>query len=105
MKPVQPALQYLLFEQADDGLGIVTLEAVASVRSERLPALYEEWRRIIEWAQQTFPGQQGPVDDGYLWDSSVTQTLSDGGWHTLTFTLIGSAVFVEALDACFGLSG
>lgn len=105
MKPAESPFQFLLFDVSDDGSGVVTLEAMVSVRPERLGAVQEEWRQIIDWAQGSFPDQQGPLDDGHLWDTSVCEDKGDDGWTTLTLTLTGQPAFMEALDARFGLLG
>lgn len=36
------------------------------------------------------------------WDHDLQVTIEDGGWHTVTLTLTGTARFVQEFVATFG---
>ena len=98
MKRDPMSLQYLLFERVEDGVGGVTLEAMASVRPELVEAVMAEWRRILDWARSAFATQEGPLDEGGWWDHACNGSLSGDGWHEMVFTLVGNEAFADALE-------
>ncbi|MBX9935965.1 MAG: hypothetical protein K2Y10_05175 [Burkholderiaceae bacterium] len=120
-------LSYLDFDYSEDDQGISTWDAMASVTTQRLPALLAEIALVLNWAQQQFCGQRGLLDEDGLWDYDL-QSQPEGGApalhlhydedagqitlaqppepqarYTLTLTLSGSAAFAQALRARFGL--
>jgi hypothetical protein len=93
-------LSYLVFEASDDGEGLGTWEAVASVRRTEQGRLWAEVQAFLAEAEAHAPGPRGPVDEGGTWD--VDQHTSDeDGWFTLTLTLTGPWEWGEALLARF----
>jgi len=42
------------------------------------------------------------MDDGMDWDHDLQVSIEDGGWHTVTLTLTGTARFVQEFIATFG---
>lgn len=91
------SLPYLLFERVEDGLGGVTLEAMVSVRPERVEAVMAEWRLILDGARSAFATQEGPLDEGGWWDHACSGRFSGDGWHEMVFTLVGNEAFADAL--------
>ena len=95
------ALNYLIFDAADDGEGTGSWEAVASVRRTELPAVMAEVDAVLARAQREAPGPRGPLDEGGAWDAD-TQVRHDGDWTEVTLTLAGPWDWGEALLAGLG---
>ena len=119
-------LDYLHFDYAESGDGAGTLEAMASVWPEQVPAMHAEVARVLAWAHAEFAGRRGPLDEGFDWDYDLhgmreltapealhydegagRLTVEAGqpgkARHTLTLALAGSAEFCEAFRQHFGL--
>jgi hypothetical protein len=94
-------LHYLIFEASDDGQGTGTWDAEASVRAAQWPAVQAEVRTVMDAAEALSPGPRGPLDDGGVWDADV-QEVDEGGWFTVTLTLVGPCAWGEALLARLG---
>lgn len=94
------ALNYLIFDAADDGEGTGSWEAVASVRRADLPAVMAEVDAVLARAQREAPGPRGPLDEGGAWDAD-TQVHEDGDWTEVRLTLTGPWDWGEALVAGF----
>lgn len=58
-------LQFLSFEESDDGLGIGTLDALASVLPEQLPAVQAEVHQVLIWAKEHWGEPDTYLEDGY----------------------------------------
>lgn len=119
-------LDYLDFDYSEDDEGTGSWDALASVTSERLPALSEEVQQLLRWAHR-FAGRRGPVEDGGDWDYDLQAQQDDGqplpvsydpatgrlqlaaqpgqpGQRTtLSLTLSASAAFSQALRERFEL--
>ncbi|MFA5682373.1 MAG: hypothetical protein WC999_13625 [Hydrogenophaga sp.] len=91
-------LQYLIFDASDDGEGLGSWEAVASVRADDMPQVQAEIDALVAAAEADSPGPRGPLDGHGVWDIDVQQH-EDGGWQTLTVTLIGPWAWGESLLA------
>ena len=125
MLAVIMTLSYLDFDRSEDTLGTVTFDAMASVRLEPLPgrpkavkapsggseawghvdaqaAVRAEIDTVLAWAQAAFPGMQGPVEEGAVWDFDRSEQ-DDDGRVLLTLTLSGNADFAEAFERRFGV--
>jgi hypothetical protein len=90
-------LQYLLFDASDDGEGIGTWDAMASVGAAQLPEVMQEVQAVLTWAEAHSPG---PLDEGGAWDADqLVQT--EGDWTTVTLTLTGPWEWGETLVAYF----
>ena len=117
-------LNYLDFDYSEDEEGTGSWDALASVSSDRLPALIEEVQQLLRWAQRAFAGQRGPLEDGGDWDLELQAQTDDGqllslhyneetgclqifaqpGQRTaLSLTLSASAAFSQALRERFAL--
>lgn len=90
------ALLYLSVEVSDDGAGVGSWDAMASVRPAQLPAALAELNTLLAWAERHAPGPRGPEEDGGLWDAHQQQHSEDG-WVTITLTLTGPWDWGEAL--------
>lgn len=121
------SLSYLDFDYSEDNQGTSTWDAMACVTTERLPALLAEITLVLNWAQQQFGAQNGPLDDGGLWDydlQSLPEPLTPAlqlhydaqaqriilaqppqsqARYTLTLTLSGGTAFAQAFQVHFGL--
>jgi hypothetical protein len=118
-------LRYLDFEFSENTEGIVTIDAMVSVRPQDLPALQRELALVLDWAYANFPEGPGPADEGAPWDCdlqatqerSVQETLhydpltrrfsstlgtAEAVRHTVTLSISGTAAFGEAFQARFG---
>ena len=95
-------MDFLSFDLAEVDDGVSSLEAMASTGSEQHAAVMAEVQQVLDWAWRRYPASHGPVDDGMDWDHDLQVTTEDGGWHTVTLTLTGSARFVEDFLATFG---
>lgn len=122
-------LSYLDFDYSEDDQGISTWDAMAYVNTQRLPALLAEITLVLNWAQQQFADQRGPLDENGLWDYDL-QSLPEGtaralklhyhedtqqlilepplaqateARYTITLTLSGTPTFAQALRVRFGL--
>lgn len=88
-------------EEVDDRVS--SLEAMASTRVDLHAKVMAEVQAVLDWAWCNFPSGHGPVDDGADWDHDVQVVVEDGGWHTVTVTFTGTAPFVDAFSAAFGV--
>ncbi|MGY4830449.1 hypothetical protein ACVNIS_17900 [Sphaerotilaceae bacterium SBD11-9] len=87
-------MHYLNFDVSDNTEGVSTLEAMASTRAEQHAQVMAEVQQVLDWAWQHFPHTHGPADEGMDWDHDLQVSVEDGGWHSVTLTLTGSAGFV-----------
>jgi hypothetical protein len=113
------SLRYLSFDFAEDGDGLGTLEAVASIWPGHVAAVHAEIVQVLTWAHAEFPGRRGPLDEGFDWDydlhgmqemtapealhyDEVTHQLrAEAGppgrpRHTFTLSLSGTPAFCSA---------
>jgi hypothetical protein len=95
-------MDFLTFDLAEVDDGVSSLEAMASTAMEQHPAVMAEVQRVLDWAWRRYPDSHGPLDDGTDWHHDLQVTIEDGGWHTVTLTLTGTARFVEDFVATFG---
>jgi hypothetical protein len=116
-------LDYLDFDYSEDDEGTGSWDALASVTSERMPALIEEVQLLLRWAHR-FAERRGPIEDGGDWDYELQAQQDDGqplpvsfdsasgrlqltapaGQRcTLSLTLSASAAFSQALRERFEL--
>ena len=63
------ALDYLDFEHSEDGHGLVTLDALASVWPAQLAPLRAELQRLLAWAHAQ--GRCAALDEGGDWDYTL----------------------------------
>ena len=122
---MRTALDYLIFDYSEDEEGGATWDAMATVTTDRWPALQAEVLQVLHWADQQFPRQRGALDEGATWDFDIS--LSDSAGRdfrpvvqgqplalqhaalpavdtlTLTLTLTGRTVFADALLQAFEL--
>lgn len=94
-------LQYLIFDASDDGEGLGSWEAMASVHARDVPRVLAEIDALVAAAEADRPGPCGPLDGGGAWDIDVQQS-TEGQWHTLNVTLAGPWDWGEALLARLG---
>ncbi|AYQ28571.1 MULTISPECIES: hypothetical protein [unclassified Polaromonas] len=120
-------LRYLNFDHSEDGDGVGTLEAMASVWPEQVQAVHAEVVQVLDWVHAQFPGRRGPLDEGFDWDYdlhgvqeltapevlhydeqarrlSVEAGAPGKPRHTLTLSLSGTPAFCEAFIQQFGLN-
>ena len=95
-------MDFLTFDLAEVDDGVSSLEAMASTQAGQHVAVMAEVQQVMDWAWRRFPQSHGPIDDGSTWDHDLQVTIEDGGWHTVTLTLTGTARFVEDFVATFG---
>jgi hypothetical protein len=122
-------LTLLDFETSDDGEGHCTLDAMASVRPDHLPALQAEVVQVLAWLHRRFPDGPGPLDEGAPWDAdlrasterstrerirydpSTRRLVSEpaGGGetlrHTLTLSIAATEAVAQALGEAFSWGG
>lgn len=91
-------LHYLIFDASDDGHGVGTWEAMASVRAERLDAVMAEVQQVMDWADTHSPGPRGALDEGGTWDAD-TLVQTDGEWTAVTVTVTGPWAWGEVLTS------
>lgn len=117
-------LDYLEFDYSEDEEGTGSWDAMASVKSERVPALAAEIGQLLSWAGQAFAGRQGAVEEGFDWDYDLQAQDDDGkvltalfdkgsgaltlqasatGRTTVNLSISGSPQFGDALRETFGL--
>lgn len=94
-------LDYLDFEEADDGEGAVTFDALADVDTRQAPALRAEVTRVLDWATARF-GQAAPLDEGGEWDCALDDH-DENGRTVVALTLSGTESFSQAFRDRFGL--
>lgn len=118
------ALSYLLFDTTDEESGGCAFDAMASVLSDRLPALLAEVHAVLAWATHLF-GPPSSAGDGVdtddwafdlraideagapldiTWDLQRAQVLlppTVAGRLTLTLTVSGHRAFAEAFRQAF----
>jgi hypothetical protein len=121
------SLRYLSFDYAEGTDGTETLEAMASVWPEQVPAVHAEIVQVLDWAHAEFPGRRGPLDEGFDWDydlhgvremtapealhyDEATRRLkAEAGppgkpRHTLTLCVSGTPAFCAVFMQQFGLN-
>jgi hypothetical protein len=59
-----PPLQYLSFDESDDGLGVSTIDALASVLPTDLPAVQAEAQHVLDWAYEHWGAPDAAAEDG-----------------------------------------
>lgn len=119
-------LNYLDFDYSEDADGTGTFDAMASVPSAQVPALYAEVAALLAWAHAQFPDACGPEEDGGEWqydlqgvqETSTPLTLEyEPGARsihtvagaplaprtTLTLSISGGPSFCAALRDRFGI--
>ena len=119
-------LRFLDFDCSDDGDGLFTFDAMASVAASDWPALQAEVTRVLDWAHRGFAGVRGALDEDGDWDYDLQggqETLApllldfeaSAGHlacrvqppmpprYTLSLTLSGTSAFAAALSECFAL--
>jgi len=96
-------MHYLAFDLVDGTDGVSTFEAMASTGPDAHAAVLAEAQAVLDWAWRRFPGAHGAVEEGGDWFHDLQVSAEDGGWHTVTLTLSGSAAFAEAFEAAFGV--
>ncbi len=94
-------MDFLSFDLTEVDDGVSSLETMASTALEQHPAVMAEVQQVLDWAWRRFPGFHGPMDDGMVWDHDLQVTIEDGGWHTVSLTLTGTARFVEEFIETF----
>ncbi|WP_341888311.1 hypothetical protein [Variovorax sp. YR752] len=97
-------LRYLDFDYSEDTEDHGTFDAMASTQPERTPEVEAEIDLVLAWAETTFPGARGALDEGAMWDCDVQRTQEENPrLDTLTLSLSGTADFCAALRERFGL--
>lgn len=119
-------LDYLDFDYSEEADGSGSFDTLASVGTQQLPALHAEIAAVLAWAHASFEGLRGPLDDGGAWDFDLQSTqewrveetlrydentsridvrshAAEAPRHTVSFSIVGSAEFCEALRAQFGI--
>ncbi|MEY8876346.1 MAG: hypothetical protein AB9M60_07540 [Leptothrix sp. (in: b-proteobacteria)] len=122
-----PALRFLQFDLSDADDGHATLDAMASVRPDQLPALHAEVVRVLAWAHAEWPDGPGALDDGASWDVDLQASTERSSRqrlhydperralqadepgrevlrHTLTLSIAASAAFAQAFVDAFGVA-
>ncbi|HEY8359198.1 MAG TPA: hypothetical protein VIL30_17250 [Ramlibacter sp.] len=120
-------LAYLDFDFSEDAEGHGSFDAMAAVATAQWPALQAEVLRVLAWAEQAFPGQRAPLEEGGSWDcelqgvEEVATTLHvaadpqgrvlrlDRGATgaprlTLSITIVGTEAFCAAFRSAFALA-
>lgn len=120
-----PALRFLDFDVSEDAEGHGCFDAMANVSEGQWPQLLAEVQGVLDWADATFPGACGPLEDGAQWDYALegqqeTQTPlalerdAQGQLQahpqgaallrrTLTLTLSGTPAFCAVFQDAFAL--
>ena len=101
------SLSYLDFDFSEDTEGIGVFDAMATVAPQHLAAVQAEVDQVLAWAQATFAGRRGPVEDGGEWDYDL-QTWQEPATpgtplHTVTLSVSGTAQFCAAFRDEFGI--
>ena len=112
-------LRFLEFERSDDGEGVTTFEAMASVRGERWHLLLDEASQLLAQVHADFRQGPAPLDEGGEWDGALHAQLEPDrpidcrfdpasgllfargdidsrAFHTLTLTLCGRDAWAQA---------
>ena len=95
-------MDFLTFDLTEVDDGVSSLEAMAATAVEQHAAVMAEVQQVLDWAWHRYPESHGPMDDGMDWDHDLQVSIEDGGWHTVTLTLTGTARFVQEFIATFG---
>jgi hypothetical protein len=117
-------LAFLDFDCSEDEDGNVSFDALASVAPAQLTALQAELARVLDWANDEFADDRGPLDDGGSWDHAISAVSEvstpvaleriGNEWRmspgvpgaprfTISFTLTGTPAFGAAFRQAFGL--
>jgi hypothetical protein len=93
-------LYFLGFEYSEDPQGGGCFDALASVQPAQLAAVRAEIAEVLDWAEQNFPGQGAPLDEGGEWDVDLQET-TEPPWQVLSLSISGSAQFCAAFRQRF----
>ena len=96
-------LRWLDFDYSEGTDDTGVFDAMASVVPQHAAAVEAEIAEVLAWAEATFAGRRGPVEEGGEWDSDL-QVLEedDGARRTFSLSIGGTRVFCEAFSARFG---
>ena len=98
-------LRWLDFDHSEGSDDTGVFDAMASVLPHDAAQVEAEIAQVLAWAEATFAGRRGPVEQGGEWDSDlqvVQERDATGLRHSFSFTLCGSAAFCEAFSEEFG---
>ncbi len=119
-------LSYLDFEYSEDAAGAGSFDAVASTLAERVPAVLAELNVVLRWANDSFAGLLGPLDEGFEWDVQLSCSRESVALdkiafdlerqkvvilpgeagperHTLSISISGTPAFCDAFRERFGV--
>ncbi|NDZ17256.1 hypothetical protein C7T35_28895 [Variovorax sp. WS11] len=98
------SLRWLDFDysEGDDDTGV--FDAMASVELGHAAEVQAEIDAVLAWAEATFPGCRGPVEDGGEWDAELQVSNEDTNPPRRCFSLAigGTRAFCQALGERFG---
>ncbi|MDM0038562.1 hypothetical protein QTH89_19175 [Variovorax sp. J22G21] len=97
-------LRWLDFDYSEGTDDTGVFDAMASVAPQHAAAVEAEIAQVLAWAEATFPGGRGPVEEGGEWDSDLQVVEENDGTPRQTFSLAigGSTAFCEAFRMQFG---
>lgn len=96
------SLQYLTFDHSEDTDGCGVFDAMASTTAAQVPAVQAEVAQVLQWAHAAFPGQHGPLAEGFVWDHDLHQVAEQHGsttWFTVSLTISAAPAVCEAFKA------
>lgn len=98
------SLRWLDFDysEGDDDTGV--FDALASVELGHVAEVQAEIDAVLGWAEATFAGCRGPVEDGGEWDAELQVSNEDTNPPRRYFSLAvgGTRAFCQALAERFG---
>jgi len=90
-------LDYLLFDASEGDDDTALFDAMASVLPEHELAVQAEIAIVFDWAEATFPGRRGPVEEGGEWDAELQVASDDEGRRrSYALSISGTRGFGEA---------
>ena len=97
------SLRWLDFDYSEGSDETGVFDAMASVELKNATEVEAEIASVLAWAEATFPGQRGPVEEGSEWDCDVSVTDEQGGVPRRCFSLSisGTAMFCGAFRERF----
>ena len=98
-------LDYLLFDASEGDDGTALFDALASVLPENAAAVEAEIAAVLDWAEATFPGRRGAVEEGGEWDADLQVVPDDGGRRrSYALSISGTPTFGNAFREQFAAS-
>ncbi|MDM0045130.1 hypothetical protein QTH91_11605 [Variovorax dokdonensis] len=95
------SLDFLLFDDSEGDDETALFDAMACVVPEHEARVEAEIATVIAWAERSFPGRRGPIEEGGEWDADLQVSREQDGRRTYALSITGTRTFAEAFREHF----